>query len=192
MSVVKIQLGKNKKEKTLLTVLVMVVIVVFYFHLFLRPAIEKLSTLLPNVSTLRSDLDDARALIEMEPVIEKESEKLQAGFDQYEEIFPSEQEIPKLLESLSNKAGESDVKIIAIKPIANEGFSQNKESKIYQEIPIEIVARSGYHQLGRFLQKLESGDRFITIKDLAIRADPRSITIHRVRLIASTYILRNK
>ncbi|MFH1753390.1 MAG: type 4a pilus biogenesis protein PilO, partial [Candidatus Omnitrophota bacterium] len=111
---------------------------------------------------------------------------------EFEEIFPREREIPKLLEKLSEVASASSVRIIGIKPVVVAGFGLEDEDSIYQTIPIEIIATSGYHELGEFLQKLETGYRFIMIKELDIDASKGNVRKHDIRLITETFVLVQK
>lgn len=185
----KFKLGKGKRERTLFSIMIMMLAATIYFHIFFRPTIVNLSTLLPKVSMLKRDLMDAKSLIARKDIIEEDKRSLQLRIDSYGKIFPSQREVARLLENLSGIAGESDVRIIAIRPSRRDQTAGEEEGQIYQEIPIEIVAKSGYHELGQFLQKLESGERFIIIKDIEVCRDPQDIKRHDVRLTASTYIL---
>lgn len=189
MTAMKFQFAKDKKEKALLSILVMTVIVAVYFQVFFRPVIKDAGTILPKVSRLKADLRDAKFLISRKETIEEEGRSLKLKKDRYEKIFPSQEEIPRLLESLSEMAGKSGVKIIGIKPLSKEETLTEEHSEVYREIPIEIMARSGYHQLGQFLQNLETGERFIMVKDLEISTSTDNVKTHNARLIASTYIL---
>lgn len=188
----KVKLGKNKKETILLTILVVTVIISVYFHLMLRPTIQKLGIILPKVSLLEEELENAEFLIAKKDLISKEQAKLQLAMDEYRKMFPSEQEVPKLLKSLSDMAGKSNMKIVSIKPFAKEDVQTEAKSNIYQEIPVEVMAESGYHQLGQFLNKLENGDRFIIVTNINITTNPDNTAIHDVELLLSTYVLLEK
>ncbi|NQT06523.1 MAG: type 4a pilus biogenesis protein PilO [Candidatus Omnitrophica bacterium] len=184
-----VKLGRNKREKTLLSVLFVMIIAAVYFNLLFKPSIDELMNLLPKVSVLKADLADAKELISTRKTIEQNEAQARLKMDEYKEIFPSEEEVPKLLESLSSIAGKSRVKIIGIRPFGREGLRAAEKNVVYQEIPIEIVAQCGYHELGQFLQRLETGDRFIMVKDMDINANPENIKRHNIKLILSTYIL---
>lgn len=190
MSPAKLAITKTEKEKTLLVILAGAIVLVAYFYFLIKPAIGDLQELMPKVSKLKNDLAMAKTLALNRPAIEKRREELKAKIDKYEKIFPREREIPRLLENLSDIAKASSVKIKGIRPITSRGYGSGEESKIYQAIPIEVIALSGYHELGRFLQKLETGERFIKLKDLSIRANPTGGKRHEVMLIAETFILR--
>jgi Tfp pilus assembly protein PilO len=188
----KAEMSKGQKEKTVLTALLAVIVLVAYFHLLLRPAVTELKGLAPKVNKMRRDLSAAKTLIKSKVVIESRSEELNEKIAELEKVFPREREVPKLLENFSKIAGVSGVRIIGIKPVVMAEPAAREENAIYQAIPIEIIARSGYHELGKFLEKLETGERFIRVKDLAISAKETSVKRHDVRLIAETYILVTK
>lgn len=190
MSPAKLAITKTEKEKTLLIILAGAIILMAYFHFLIKPAIGDLRELMPKVSELKSDLAMAKTLILNRPSIEKRKKDLKAKIDKYEKIFPREREIPRLLENFSDIAKASGVKIIGIRPITSNEYGSGEESSTYQAIPIEVIALSGYHELGRFLQKLETGERFIKLKDFSIRANPTSAKRHEVMLIAETFILK--
>jgi len=191
MKKVDIKLAKTKREKALLSVFLIILIAGGYFHVFLRPAIRELVTLIPKVTTLKNDLQDARFLVNQKGAIVAQNKKLLLMMDGYRKIFPRRQEIQKILEELSNIANDSDVKIIGIKPLSGKELDA-KSADIYKEIPIEIIASSGYHKLGEFLQRLETGERFIMIKDFKISSNPHSAKRQNAQLIASTYVLIKK
>ena len=106
-------------------------------------------------------------------------------------MLPAEQEIPKLLEDLSDMAKRANVKILGITPMASKQEAQPAE--IYQEIPILINAKSGYHELGKFLSDLENAGRFMKVADIKIKENKVSPKKHDVELLVLTYkLLRNK
>ncbi len=182
-----VKLAKSKRERALISVLIIILIAGGYFHIFLRPAIKKLVTLIPEVASLKNDLQDARFLMGQKASIDGQNKKLLLMMDEYQKIFPRQQEIQKILEDLSNIANESDVKIVGIRPFSEKGIG-TKIVDIYKEIPVEIVARSGYHELGEFLQRLETGGRVIIVKGFKIDSNPHNVKKQKKRLIASTYV----
>jgi Tfp pilus assembly protein PilO len=95
------------------------------------------------------------------------------------------------LENLSEMAKDSNIKIVGIVPAISyfkDDKSANK-SQIYREIPILITAKSGYHELGHFLNNLENADRFMKVADIDIKSNKTSPKKHDVELMVCTYIL---
>lgn len=84
-------------------------------------------------------------------------------------------------------ANDTDVKIVAIKPQRSEKAEQ--ASDVYTELPIDIEATSGYHQLGYFINRLENADRFMKIKNLRIEASDDDVLKHDISLVVSAFVL---
>lgn len=79
------------------------------------------------------------------------------------------QEVPAVLEDISRLANESHVQIEQITPSKEVAESLVSSGDVkYYSLPIVIIARSGYHMFGQFLNKLESGDLLFTIRDLSV------------------------
>jgi len=85
------------------------------------------------------------------------------------------QEVPVILEEISRTANQFNVKIDQIKPLpeSQEVLINTPEEKYYA-LPIVIQARSGYHMFGHFLNTLESGHLFFTLRDWHMQAGPEA------------------
>lgn len=162
-----------------------------YLGLFLRPKIIELFHLLPEISRLNTKiLKVEKEWLNLNTLKEKITQ-LDRKLDYYEKSLPSEKDIPAVLEYLSNSAKGLDVKIIEIKPIEQSETGTN-ENLIYYCVPILLKAECGYHQLGRFINKLENADRFMRISDIRVRTASRAgkNSIHNVELVILTYVMR--
>ena len=85
-------------------------------------------------------------------------------------------------------AKRSDVKILGITPLASKQEAPASE-RAYQEIPILMNARSGYHELGKFLSDLENAGRFMKVVDIKIKENLSTPKKHDVELLILTYVL---
>lgn len=184
-----IKLGKNKNETMLILIMIALIVIAIYFFIFLKPSLGSLADIAPKLSMMEQNLEDARRMIAGKGTAEKNRLEFKEKMESYKALFPSSDEAAKVLENLSLIAGNSGVKIVGIKPFRGEGYDAQEEKGLYNEFPVEIIARSGYHELGRFIHKLETGERFVSIEDLEIKGNPANINKHRVRLITSTFIL---
>ena len=184
-----LKLGKDKKEVAILIVLVIVLALVLYIFLFFKPALTSLTELLPKVYNKNAELKTALMDITNREVIKKKRDSLVLKVDEYEKMLPGKKEIPKFLESLSEVAAESGVKILSIKPIKLTD-KEREQSAIYQEVPIQISAKCGYHQLGKFLEHLETGPRLMKVSDIEIEGGTKAVTEHNVKLMITTYTLK--
>lgn len=184
----KLKIGGGKREALAAIVVVFMVILLLYVYLLFKPAMMKLKELAPKVSAGNIELKNALRDIDNHPALKEKKISLESKIDYYEKKLPTEKEIPKLLEKLSDMAAETDVKIIAITPV-QESKGQAPQMGIYQAYTIKISAKCGFHELGRFLQILETGDRIMKVSNIEIVADTAKVTAHDVRLSVITYTL---
>ncbi len=183
---------KNKQTQILLLiVLVSFMAAAAYLYFVFVPQAVSVFKLSGNVGKMKSELKSARLVIAGTDKLENDLQEHSEKVESYEKKLPAEQEIPTLLENLSKMAKDSDIKIVGIVP-AMSSFKDNKpvrNSLIYREIPILITAKSGYHELGHFLDNLENADRFMKVADISIKANKTSPKKHDVELMICTYIL---
>jgi type IV pilus assembly protein PilO len=179
---------KEKREYMILAVVGGALILYVYFMFLLKPQFTSLISVFREAGQIKRSLVQTMDNVNNMPLMEKKIEKAKEVQPFYEKKLPREEELPTLLGNLSELARENNVKIISIKPIKDEDEPEGGES-VYMEIPIQVKARCGYHQLGRFINDLESADRFMMIGDINIKSIAKSKTIHDVKLVVYTYIL---
>ena len=188
-------LKKAKKNEILaFTVFVCIGIFVGYYFIFLSPVTAKLSSLLQDVSRLQHKLDKAELSINNVPRMKKELEGLREKAEFYSRKLPKEEEFPAILESLSEMARSTGVKITKILPLKGAGtISEDKLGReIYSQQEILINAQCGYHQLGTFIAELENAERFMDVSDIKIEAGKLNPKRHNVQLTVKTFILKSE
>lgn len=187
--VAQIKGNQNKKLAAIgLIAAVLVIADIFFIFLPLLGKNFKIKTqilsLKKNTEALNRQFSDINGIKERLAAVKAERES-------YNLIFPKEEEVPVLLGGISAIAGKTSIDIIAVKPVKLENSRDTAESTaVFHEVPIEIFAKGGYHQIGQFINKLESLDKFVEIKDIEITADKATPRRHFFRLLVSTYVLR--
>lgn len=183
---------KNARTRILLlTVSAVLAAAALYIYFVFVPQVMGVFKLSGNVGKMKSELKSARVVIADFERLNNNLKERGQKVESYEKKLPAEQEIPVLLENLSNMAKDSDIKIVGIVPAMSYfkvDLSAN-QNPIYREIPILITAKSGYHELGSFLNSLENADRFTKVVDIGIKANRTSPKKHDVELMICTYIL---
>lgn len=186
-----IDLKSPQTQALLATVLISLIAVAAYIYFVFIPQFVRVFALSGDAQKVRLELKSARLVTADMDKLKKSLKEHSEKVESYEKKLPAQQEIPTLLEDLSGMAKDSKIKIVSIVPAMsyfNEEKTGNKE-QIYQEIPILITAKSGYHQLGHFLDSLENSDRFMKVVDIGIKANKASPKEHDVELIVCTYVL---
>ncbi|MBD3379495.1 MAG: type 4a pilus biogenesis protein PilO, partial [Candidatus Omnitrophica bacterium] len=107
----------------------------------------------------------------------------------YEKLLPGQKDFPELLDGLASVAKNSGVTIQAIIPGKLSAVGPRKgESDFLKAMPVVISAKSGYHELGRFISDLESANRFISLENLSLKYDKRTPRLHDIRIVLKTYV----
>jgi len=180
---------KMNEQQTAITIVVLTIIaLIAYFNFALRPQAAGIARVFANTGKVRADLKNAEALIGKMEEMKNSVAAYDKKVGRYEKTLPTEHGLPGLLEDLSEMAKGSNMKIVGIVPAVGASGGAAR-AQAYQEIPIMITARSGYHELGRFLASLENCDRFMKVADISIRSNKASPKKHDVELLVLTYVL---
>jgi len=162
----------------------------------LMPLLNSFFTTSSKMSVMKKEIVEVRRDRELEGQIKMEEQSADKALMEAEERLALG-DISLYLEMLSAIASETGVKISSIQPqqqpVVARGQKQSggpeKKEKVeeYKPAGFEISGVSGYHQIGRFVSKIENYKTFILIEDLMIRAqeeDPRSHLLRmKIRMI---------
>ena len=188
-----LELDESKKKVLLIYIAAVCGIFILYFLIFLKPSVTKLFSVIPKVRQRRIEMKVVTGDLEHRNKLELKIKNLEKKEDAYEKSFSKEKEIPMLLENLSKIAKSSGVKISGIKPINGSPLRKPQEAekeKDYQEVPIAVTAQSGYHELGKFINKLENDTRFMQVSDIKIEANDKNPRRHDIEFVVYAYTIR--
>jgi len=112
-------------------------------------------------------------------LIKKNLEKTRVQLSQLSIKVRPAQEVPSILETISNVANDNGVKIDQLAPdkAHQESLDSSSENKYYA-LPVVIKARCGYHMFGRFLNKLEDENIYFIVKDFIVQNDGKDPRMH--------------
>ena len=131
----------------------------------------------------------AKQEIQKKATYERKVLEYKEKIEHYEKRLLTREKMPSLLEAVSDMAIDSGIRIVAITPVMLFKTPVAGEEQPYREIPIWISARSGYHQLGSFINSLENAHYFMKVADIQIRSNKRTPARHDVELLIVTYVL---
>ena len=165
------------------------VIVVLYLTFILVPKFGQLSKASRVVNDLNNKINQLNTMVKRQTQMKDRLTKLRKEYAEYSKKLPQEKEIPEFLEGISSIAKKARVRIVSITPSELRAVeSKGKVIQYYREMPILITAKSGYHQLGKFVSDLEQGGRFMTISNLRIQYDSNFPRMHNERIKLLTYV----
>ena len=189
--------GKMKAlpPKYFFMVLGLVVVVVVALDVFLvaRPQINSVMVLNDKAQQLKADIDALTDNKLRLPKYRSNLEDAQRQMKDFEAMVHKEDAIPSVLKTISTLANAYGVKIDQLVPQKSDGvvLAQNGDGK-YGSLSIMVRARSGYHDLGRFLNRLEQEHVFWQLEAIDITADDQALGRHVIKMQMKILVLGGK
>lgn len=183
----------NEKNQYYVLGGILVFIFLFDYFVLMQWQLRILRNLNPKISSLANDLKDARNNLQRTQQFQTEAARLREQMQKFNRRITSKEEIPSLLETISRMAQEVGVQIDQLRPLAGLGapILEDKGEKYYA-FPIQINARGGYHDIGRFFNKIETASAFLRIKDFQLVASPEDTSRHLARLTIEAVVSDGK
>lgn len=141
------------------------------YLLLMNPQLAALRKISPEIKIVSDQIkkvkEDVQKLDAYRADLEETAKKLDAAGLKVK----SRHEVPVILERIASIAAETGVKIDQIMPdtLDQELLTENARRK-YFDLPIYLEARSGYHNFGRFLNKIDQDDISLRVGAFTIAA----------------------
>lgn len=162
----------------------------FYVQYYFLPTSQKASQLEQEVRAARDRLRGLQASTVNQEALQVQYREVEQAVASLRKSLPSESELSSVLETLSGLAAKSNVKLQTIFPerVATSSSSSNSsDPAVYKEIPIQVDALAGYHELGMFLNQVEVGDRPMQVLSLRINGSQKYPKLHQINLVLRAY-----
>lgn len=116
---------------------------------------------------LQGDVGRAQAMATRLVAAQREVRQLEASLHATEAVIPEEKDPQDVLRNLHEMASESLLDIASFKPQPAVSRAQ------YTEWPIELGMEGGYHDLGRFFDRIAAMSRLMSVSNLQIKTQAR-------------------
>jgi len=182
-----------REQRTLLLLVLAAVPILWVYSGALGGLWRRLGDLGQRVRAAREELRSLEAVVANEASLKEQERQVQQTVVALRALLPGEDELPAAIERLSDLATQTQLKIQTIYPhrVLNEqavpGEQKRSWGTVYKEIPIQIDAVSGFHQLGTFLSMVESDTRPMRVANLRISGNPKDPKRHVVKLLLRSY-----
>lgn len=189
-----VRLTKERRQLAGLFALVAGGVWVYYAMVFM-PLFRGVAQAARETAATGKQLHQIRELLAQEPRLRQEQAQLTQSLEALRPALPKEEDLPATIQALSEAASQSGVRIQTIVPQRSvETFgpvasSPAKKTRapaappLYRQIPIQIDAAAGFHQLGAFVTRMESGPQALRVTTLRVTSekakDPRR---HQIKL----------
>lgn len=167
-------------------VLLAMMLVVAAWQLVLGPARADLASREARLVLLQGELARARATAARLPAAERDVKTLEESLLQTTAVLPDEKDPQDVLRHLHELASEAAVNISSFTPKTIITKTQ------YAEWPIQLGLEGGYHDLGRFFDRVASMSRLMSVADLQIKvhAKPTARNTVAASCVATTFVFR--
>ncbi|HID94431.1 MAG TPA: hypothetical protein EYP53_00040 [Candidatus Latescibacteria bacterium] len=134
------------------------------YFVLLRPLARKLE----KIRIQKNLIEDYYLLVETRRALQD-----------FQQRFITQDQVVTVIEDLK-KVGD-DMGVVVESVSLEEGFKPEKKRLV--EVPIRVRLKSKYHNLGTFLNRLETSHRLFSITDLKVSADPYDPYRHRAEFV---------
>jgi len=149
-------------------VFLLLIFVLDYIFL-MRPQFTALNKINPEIKVVSDQISKAKEDMTKLDSYKKDLQNMSSKFAEAKVSVRSRDEVPVILEQIAYMASDTGVRIDQIMPdsLEQELLTENNQVK-YFDLPIYLEARCGYHNLGRFLNKLDTVDISLRVGALTI------------------------
>ena len=166
--------------------LLSVMLVAAASQLMIGPRRADLANREARLVLLQGEVARARATAARLPMAQKDVKALEISLLQTTAILPDEKDPQDVLRNLHELASEAALNISSFTPKTIVTKTQ------YSEWPIELGLEGGYHELGRFFDRVASMSRLMSVADLHIKvhAKPTQKNTITASCVATTFVFK--
>ena len=148
--------------------LLLLIFLLDYFFL-MSPQLASLRKINPEIKIIADEINKTKSDMQKLDDYKNDLVSLTDRIEESNLKVKSRAEVPVILEHIASVASETGVKIDQIMPdsLEQELLTENNQRRYY-DLPIYMEARSGYHDFGRFLNKLVETDILLRVGDFTI------------------------
>jgi len=155
-------------HKTLLLLAVALVVGAVYYFVGMRPKQQQLDGLLAESARLSEEVIEKKAIADHLDEVKKAVAAMNKLLDQALEKLPTDEEIPKLLKTVSDLANETGLDSVMFKP---GPATPVPPANFYAAIPLDMEQQGSFYDLGRFFDKIGRLPRIVTIQDITVTTE---------------------
>jgi len=152
------------------------------------PSSVELETRRAHLAKLEGEIVRVQAITDKLPALQREVKALSAALIETTAAIPEEKDPQDVLRHLLEVASESSLDIASFK--ANPMVAKAQ----FSEWPIQLSFEGGYHELGRFFDRLAGMSRLISVSDINIktRTKPNGRGSMVATCVATTFVFRQE
>ncbi len=152
----------SRKAKIAIVLIAFLIPVALFYFLYYKTETQKIDKFNKQIVAARKDLNRARKASRNLPRYKAKMEETRRRFEEAAVVLPKTKEIPNLLRSISDLGKGAGLDFLSFKP------SAEKQQDFYAEIPVDIIIRGPYHNMGFFLDQVSKLDRIVSVNNITM------------------------
>ena len=156
------------------------------WQVLLAPAQADLATREARLTGLQQDVARVQAIASKLPTFERDVKALEISLRETTAVLPDEKDPQDVLRNLHDLASEAALDLSSFTPKAIVTKAQ------YSEWPIELGLEGGYHNLGRFFDRVGAMSRLMSVADLHIKVHAKATSKNTIAAscVATTFVFK--
>jgi type IV pilus assembly protein PilO len=152
------------------------------------PSTAELETRRAHLAKLEGEIVRVQSIADKLPALQREVKALEVALRETTAAIPEEKDPQDVLRNLYELASDSSLDLARFEPNAVVAKAQ------YSEWPIKVSFEGGFHDLGRFFDRLASMSRLISVTDLNIKTKqkPTGRGTVTATCLATTFVFRQE
>lgn len=134
------------------------------------PQTAEIGKLNDDIAFWEKELAEAKETVAKKKELEDELREVDERVIKFEAKLPDRKEIPKLYRKFQLAARDANVVVELIKKLEEV----RKPPRV--AIPYDFEVSGSYHELATFINKLETGERFVKISDVHVEEQERGVS----------------
>ena len=152
------------------------------YFLIMSPQLRTIMALNPKIAILKKSVKTTNENIAKIDQHRSELAKLKDEMTVLGNTILLREEIPNILKRISLIANETNVNLSQIVPLKNsEKLVLSNDVGKYYSLPMLVTASGGYHDLGRFFNRIERDEIFMSVIDFNIAATDKNLQRHSIK-----------
>jgi len=186
------KLDKSDKKKIILIAAGVLLMLYIDFAFIMKSQFRYIKGVTPKIVQLKTDIDNlSKDLARMQGLQGRQAKMKQERGPRGKKII-SQDEIPLLLQFISNIANKYNIRIMQIRP--SKDVAKTKEDKAqsaslkFGPVSITLVLSCDYHRLGQFINDLENAEYLFSVEEIRISPGSADYLNQNVNLVLRTYV----
>jgi len=173
-------------KKLILIGLVAVTVLYLDLSMILKIQLASLGTLRNKINRIKADIFTLNTeLARFANIQEKQN-----GAKTRQKKIISEQELPSLLETISDIANKNNVKMLQVNPVKEikQDLKKDPRAMNFTPVHIDLNITSTYYNFIIFLKEMEELEDLVIVEDFRIKRDDSNYLVENISLKLKTYL----